>query len=59
MLELFYEMTHNEIRDKEITKKEDAVIEALEQLITTRALLHNLKNDLNNLITHSNLKNQN
>ena len=57
MLELFFEMTESETRDKELTKKEDAVIESLEQLITTRTLLQNLKNDLDNLITHSKLKN--
>ncbi len=56
MLELLYSMKENDTIDKELTKKEDAVIETLEELISSRRHLNNLKNDLNLLITHSKLK---
>ena len=52
LVELIYTMSeHSE--DKELTKKEDAVIHSLEELCSTAKGLNNLKNDLDNLIFHS------
>ncbi|MCK5110521.1 MAG: hypothetical protein KAQ94_03295 [Arcobacteraceae bacterium] len=42
--------------DIQMTKKEDAVIESLEELMTSQAKLEDLKVDLNNLIKSHNLK---
>jgi hypothetical protein len=40
-------------RDKALTQKEDAIIQSLEELSSCTRGLKNLKNDLNNLISHS------
>jgi len=56
MLALFYQMNESDTIDTELTKKEDAVIESLEELISTRTHLQDLKKDLDSLITHSKLK---
>lgn len=52
-LELIYAMQEEEI-DKELTKKEDALIQSLEELTTSAQKLKNLKLDLDNLISHAN-----
>ena len=52
LVELIYEM-NDETTDKELTKKEDAVIQSLEELCSTARALKNLKDDLDNLISHS------
>ena len=50
LVELIYAMNeHSE--DKELTKKEDAVIQSLEELCSTARGLKNLKDDLDNLIS--------
>ncbi len=54
ILELIYAMNENMI-DKELMKKEDAVIHSLEELSSTTRGLKNLKNDLDNLISHQNI----
>jgi len=49
-------------RDKELRKKEDAVIQSLEELSTASKKLEALKDDLKSLITYSKetkLKNNN
>ena len=51
LVELIYTMNENS-RDKELRKKEDAVIQSLEELSSTARGLKNLKNDLDNLISH-------
>jgi methyl-accepting chemotaxis protein len=61
LVELIYTMNET-ARDKELRKKEDAVIQSLEELSTTTRKLKNLKDDLDNLISHSvqtKLKNNN
>jgi len=50
LLELFYEMQDDNEFDKDITKKEDALIQSLEELTTSAKKLQDLKQDLNNLI---------
>ena len=61
LVELIYSMNET-ARDKELRKKEDAVIQSLEELSTATKKLKNLKDDLDNLISHSvqtKLKNNN
>lgn len=52
LVELIYAMNDN-AQDKELTKKEDAVIQSLEELSSAARGLKNLKDDLDNLISHS------
>ena len=52
MVNLIYAMNKNP-RDKELRKKEDAIIQSLEELSSTAQGLKNLKDDLDNLISHS------
>ena len=52
LLELFYEMQENKEFDKELTKKEDALIQSLEELTTSAQKLKDLKINLDNLIAH-------
>ena len=56
-LELLSAMDDNEAIDKELTKKEDAIIQSLEELTSSTLKLQNLKDDLDNLISHHNSKN--
>jgi hypothetical protein len=61
LVELIYAMNET-ARDKELRKKEDAVIQSLEELSNATRKLKNLKDDLDNLISHSvqtKLKNSN
>ena len=61
LVKLIYAMNET-ARDKELRKKEDAVIQSLEELSTATRKLKNLKDDLDNLISHSvqtKLKNSN
>lgn len=61
LVELIYTMNET-TRDKELRKKEDAVIQSLEELSTATRKLKYLKDDLDNLISHSvqtKLKNSN
>lgn len=61
LIDLIYTM-NEKTRDKELIKKEDAVIQSLEELSSTARGLNSLKDDLENLIsytTQSNLKNKN
>jgi len=51
LLELFYEMQEDKTPDKEMTKKEDILIQLLEELTTSAKKLQELKTDFNNLIT--------
>lgn len=51
-LELIYAMQEEKI-DKELTKKEDALIQSLEELTTSAQKLKNLKVDLDNLVSHA------
>lgn len=55
LVELIYAM-NEKTRDKELRKKEDAVIQSLEELGSTAIKLKNLKNDLDALILYSKLK---
>ena len=48
LLKFLYTMENNDI---DLTKKEDVIIQSLEELITTTQNLKNLKNDLNDLIS--------
>jgi len=50
LLELFYEMQEDKELDKEMTKREDILIQSLEELTTSATKLQNLKIDLDNLI---------
>ena len=52
LLELFYIMEENQNFNKEMTKKEDTLIQSLEELTTSAKKLHDLKIDLDNLIAH-------
>ena len=52
LLELFYEMQEDKAFDKEMTKREDILIQSLEELTTSAKKLQNLKKDLDNLISH-------
>jgi hypothetical protein len=56
LVELIYAM-NKQTRDKDLRKKEDAVIQSLEELSSTAIKLKNLKNDLDALISYSKLKN--
>jgi len=51
LLELFYEMQEDEKFDKEMTKKEDILIQSLEELTKSSKKLQDLKTDLDNLIS--------
>lgn len=55
LVELIYAM-NEKTRDKELRKKEDAVIQSLEELSSTAIKLKNLKKDLDALILYSKLK---
>lgn len=54
LIDLIYEMNNN--RDKELRKKEDAVIQSLEELSSTLMRLKNLKESLDALISYSQTK---
>jgi len=56
LLELIYTMQESLPIDKELTKKEDALIDSLEELTTSAKKLENLKSDLDSLISSSILK---
>ncbi|MEK6659741.1 MAG: hypothetical protein AABY36_08690 [Campylobacterota bacterium] len=61
LIDLIYAM-NEKTRDKELIRKEDAVIQSLEELSSMTKGLKSLKDDLENLIsytTKSNLKNKN
>jgi len=51
LLELLYTMEDDKEIDKELTKKEDAIIQSLEELTTSSQHLKDLKIDLENLIS--------
>ncbi len=55
LVELIYAM-NEETRDKELRKKEDAVIQSLEELSSTTIKLKNLKSDLDALISYYKIK---
>ncbi|MBE0513380.1 hypothetical protein [Sulfurimonas sp.] len=55
LVELIYAM-NEKTRDKELRKKEDSVIQSLEELGSTAIKLKNLKKDLDALILYSKLK---
>ena len=57
LLELVDIMDENGNIDKDLTKKEDTLIQSLEELTTSQHNLQALKADLDNLISHSNQKN--
>lgn len=52
-LELLYTLEENKELDKDLTKKEDAIIQTLEELTSATQHLKELKVDLNNLISHN------
>ncbi|MCF6309599.1 MAG: hypothetical protein L3J19_03860 [Sulfurimonas sp.] len=52
LVDLIYTM-NGDSRDKELRKKDDTVIQSLEELSSAAKALKNLKNDLDNLISHS------
>ena len=56
LLELLYTMEDDKDIDKDLTKKEDAIIQSLEELTTSSQHLKELKVDLDNLISHHNSK---
>lgn len=56
LLDLFYAMEDGVKIDKDLTKKEDAIIQSLEELSSASRKLKNLKTDLDDLISHHNLK---
>lgn len=56
LLELIYTMQEDQVIDKELTKKEDALIQSLEELTSSAKKLENLKVDLDSLISNYNLK---
>lgn len=58
LVELIYTMNEG-TRDKELRKKEDAIIQSLEELSSAEIKLKNLKRDLDSLISYSKLKNNN
>jgi hypothetical protein len=58
LVELIYTM-NEDTRDKELRKKEDAIIQSLEELSSAEIKLKNLKKDLDSLISHYKLKNNN
>jgi len=55
-LELIYTMQDEQIIDKELTKREDALIHSLEELTTSTKKLQNLKIDLDALVSTCILK---
>ncbi len=57
LLELLSVMDDSENIDKELTKKEDALIQSLEELTSSTLKLQDLKKDLDNLISHHKSKN--
>ncbi len=59
ILALLYAMDNSDSIDKELTKKEDTIIQSLEELTTSTQKLENLKIDLDDLISHHKLKKQN
>jgi len=56
LLELLYTMENNKDLDKDLTKKEDVIIQSLEELTTSAQNLRELKIDLDNLTSHNNSK---
>ena len=54
LLDLITTMEENSETDGELTKKEDALIQSLEELTTSTQNLKNLKVDLDNLTSHHN-----
>jgi hypothetical protein len=52
LVELIYTM-HEDSRDKELKKKEDAIIQSFEELSISVKKLKNLKSDLDSLIAHA------
>jgi hypothetical protein len=56
LLELLYVMDEDESIDKELTKKEDALIQSLEELTSSTLKLENLKSDLDKLVSSYQLK---
>lgn len=56
LLELLSVMDEDESIDKELTKKEDALIQSLEELTSSTHKLKNLKSDLDKLVSNYNLK---
>ena len=44
---------HEDSRDKELKKKEDAIIQSFEELSISVKKLKNLKSDLDSLIAHA------
>ena len=57
LVELLYTMENDKEIDKELTKKEDAIIQSLEELTNSTLNLQNLQIDLDNLISHHKSKN--
>ena len=57
LLELLSIMEDDKVIDKDLTKKEDAIIQSLEELTSSALNLKNLKIDLDNLISHYNNNN--
>lgn len=55
IMELIYTMEENNKIDLKLTKKEDAVIQSLEELANSTQNIKNLKFDLNNLLSYKNL----
>ncbi len=55
LLELMCEMQEGEAIDKELTKKEDALIQSLEELSSSAQKLKALKTDLDKLVYHKNI----
>ena len=56
LLELLYTMEDDKEIDEDLTKKEDIIIQSLEELTTSSQHLKELKVDLDNLISHHNSK---
>ncbi|WP_373035973.1 hypothetical protein [Sulfurimonas sp.] len=56
LLELLCVMDDSESIDKELTKKEDTLIQSLEELTSSTIKLENLKSDLDNLVSAYKLK---
>lgn len=56
LLELLCIMDDSESIDKELTKKEDTLIQSLEELTSSTIKLENLKSDLDNLVSAYKLK---
>jgi len=56
IMELIYTMEDDNSIDLELTKKEDAVIQSLEELANSTQKISDLKSDLDNLLSHKNFK---